>query len=47
MLDRSQVATTRFTDGSVRAAAGSKAKAIVVSINCIVAKAVDKGKYFC
>ncbi|XP_045131683.1 uncharacterized protein LOC123516453 isoform X1 [Portunus trituberculatus] len=39
MLDRSGIGTTRFTVGSVRATAASKAKVMAVPINCIMAKA--------
>ena len=39
MLDRLGVDTTTFTAGSVRMAAASKAKAVAVPINCIMAKA--------
>lgn len=39
MLDMSGVDTTTFKAGSVRAAAASKAKALAVPINCIMAKA--------
>ena len=39
MLTMSGVDTTRFTAGSVRPAAASKAKAMAVPVECIMAKA--------
>ncbi len=39
MLDRAGVDTTKFTAGSVRPAAASKAKSMAVPISCILAKA--------
>ncbi|MPC84871.1 hypothetical protein E2C01_079621 [Portunus trituberculatus] len=39
MLRRSGVETSRFTAGSVRSAAVSKAKAMAVPIACIMARA--------